>query len=106
MSISLVPSARQDALIPGKATASEMPGCTIVVRQGFERSDADDREHSHEPNRMLKNYCGSEEPGTGGSHGMFQPNPQAVQKGCPARPKRVKIQGVPSGAHGATNKEH
>ena len=31
---------------------------------------------------------------------------QGVQNGFPARPKRVKIRGVPSGAHGATNKEH
>jgi hypothetical protein len=30
---------------------------------------------------MLKNYCGPEESRTGGSHGSFQPNPQAVQKG-------------------------
>jgi len=29
-----------------------------------------------------------------------------AQKGCPARPQRAKIRGVPSGAHGATNKEH
>ena len=31
---------------------------------------------------------------------------QAAQKVCPARPQRVKTGGVPSGAHGATNKEH
>ena len=31
---------------------------------------------------------------------------QAVQKGRSARPQRVKGRGVPSGAHGATNKEH
>ena len=29
-----------------------------------------------------------------------------AQKGCPARPQRVKGRGVPSGARGATNKEH
>jgi len=32
--------------------------------------------------------------------------PQDAQKGRPARPQRVKGRGVPSGAHGATNKEH
>jgi hypothetical protein len=32
--------------------------------------------------------------------------PQDAQKGCPARPQRVKGRSVPSGAHGATNKEH
>ena len=32
--------------------------------------------------------------------------PQDAQKGRPARPQRVKVRGVPSGAHGATNKEH
>ena len=31
---------------------------------------------------------------------------QDAQKGCPARPQRVKTGDVPSGAHGATNKEH
>ena len=31
---------------------------------------------------------------------------QDAQKGRPARPQRVKTGGVPSGAHGATNKEH
>jgi hypothetical protein len=31
---------------------------------------------------------------------------QDAQKGCPARPQQVKTGGVPSGAHGATNKEH
>jgi hypothetical protein len=31
---------------------------------------------------------------------------QDVQKVPPARPQRVKDRGVPSGAHGATNKEH
>ena len=31
---------------------------------------------------------------------------QDAQKGCPARPQRVKVRGVPSGAHAATNKEH
>jgi hypothetical protein len=32
--------------------------------------------------------------------------PQDAQNGHPARPQRVKGRGVPSGAHGATNKEH
>jgi hypothetical protein len=32
--------------------------------------------------------------------------PQDAQKVRPARPQRVKIRSVPSGAHGATNKEH
>ena len=31
---------------------------------------------------------------------------QDAQKGRSARPQRVKTGGVPSGAHGATNKEH
>src|SRR6185295_4661397 len=31
---------------------------------------------------------------------------QDAQKVCSARPQRVKTGGVPSGAHGATNKEH
>ena len=31
---------------------------------------------------------------------------QDAQKGCSARPQRVKTGDVPSGAHGATNKEH
>ena len=31
---------------------------------------------------------------------------QDAQKGRPARPQRAKTGGVPSGAHGATNKEH
>src|SRR6185295_8060829 len=34
------------------------------------------------------------------------PPSQDAQKGRPARPQRVKPGGVPSGAHGATNKEH
>jgi uncharacterized DUF497 family protein len=32
--------------------------------------------------------------------------PQDAQKGRLTRPQRVKGRGVPSGAHGATNKEH
>ena len=32
--------------------------------------------------------------------------PKDAQKGRPARPQRVKTGSVPSGAHGATNKEH
>jgi len=31
---------------------------------------------------------------------------QDVQKVHPASPQRVQARGVPSGAHGATNKEH
>jgi hypothetical protein len=31
---------------------------------------------------------------------------QDAQKCRPARPQRAKARGVPSGAHGATNKEH
>jgi hypothetical protein len=31
---------------------------------------------------------------------------QDAQNGCPARPQRAKTGSVPSGAHGATNKEH
>ena len=61
MSISSPAPARQDALIPGKATAREMPGCTFVVRQGFERSDTDVRGDFHEPNRLRKNYVGTPE---------------------------------------------
>jgi hypothetical protein len=35
------------------------------------------------------------------------PNPGAPRRAIPqARPQRVKTGGVPSGAHGATNKEH
>jgi hypothetical protein len=45
------------------------------------------------PIRMVKNRCGPEESSTGENHGRFQLNPQAVQKGCSARPQRVKIRG-------------
>ena len=35
------------------------------------------------------------------------PNPGAPRRAVPqARPQRVKGRGIPSGAHGATNKEH
>jgi hypothetical protein len=84
--------ARQNIL--RQAAASEMPSRTFVVQRGIERSDNGVGGHFAEPSRMLKNYCGPEESGTGGSHGTFQPNPQAVQKVCSARPQRVKVQGL------------
>ena len=43
-----------------------MLGRTFVVRQGFEGSDNDVKGHSHESSRMLKNYCGPEDPGLEG----------------------------------------
>jgi hypothetical protein len=57
--------------------------------------------------RVFKITVGQEQYGAGERiHGRLKLHLQAVQKGRPARPQRAKTRGVPSGAHGATNKEH
>ena len=54
--------------------------------------------------RLRKNEAGLPEIQWSACLGQQDTNPQDAQKVRPARPQRVKTGGVPSGAHGATNR--
>ena len=63
MSISPARPSAPRRTYPGQGNSERNAGSYFVVRQGFDRSDTAVGGYSHKPSRMLKNYCGPEEPG-------------------------------------------
>ena len=52
------------------------------------------RGFSYHPTSRTMEKSGMRKPEGVGGYGWFPHNPQAVQKGCPSRPQRVKRRGV------------